>query len=151
NRTDATVCWVNALWEESDLTPRWARAWASGECLGGGEVKGDDLERLLANPDPGGPDLRGLASCMVWATYQDHAPPELARRLGKVAQFLEAHEKLLPVRGVWLAWVSLVKLSRGDVLALARARDRLLERLFHSGLVPDQDLPSFLRYSGVRS
>ena len=66
-------------------------------------------------------------------------------------QFLEAHENLLPVRAAWLAWVSLGKLSRGDVLALARARDRLLERLFQSGLSPDRDLPSFLRFTGARS
>ena len=36
------------------------------------------------------------------------------------------------MRAVWLAWSHVVKLSRGDVLALARARDRLLERLFHN-------------------
>src|SRR5262249_50071101 len=116
--TDAAVCWVNALWEETDLAPRWARAWASGESLGGGEVKGDDLDRLLVKADPADADLRGLASCLVWSAYQEQPPPELARRLGRVAQFLEAHEKLLPVRGAWLAWVSLVRLSRGDVLAL---------------------------------
>src|SRR5262249_35920887 len=31
---------------------------------------------------------------------------------------------------------------------LARARDRLLERLFLNGLRPEQDLPSFLRFGG---
>jgi hypothetical protein len=69
-------------------------------------------------------------------------------RLNGVQRFLETHEKLLPVRCTWLAWRSLVQLSKDDVLTLARARDRLLERLFHNGLRPEQDLPSFLRFSG---
>jgi hypothetical protein len=72
------------------------------------------------------------------------------QRLGRVQQFLETHEDLLPVRAAWLAWLAVVKLARGDVLALARARDRLLERLFKSGLSPDQDLPSFLHLAGSR-
>jgi hypothetical protein len=47
-----------------------------------------------------------------------------------------------------MAWAHLAQLSRGDVLALARARDRLLERLYTNGLRPEQDLPSFLRFAG---
>src|SRR5207237_4147894 len=69
-------------------------------------------------------------------------------RLNRVQRFLEQHEKMLPVRAHWLAWSHVVKLSRGDVLALARARDRLLERLYNNGLRPEQDLPSFLRFAG---
>src|SRR5205807_2366438 len=38
-----------------------------------------------------------------------------------------------------------------DVLSLAHARDRLLERLFQNGLRPEQDLPSFLRFAGQPS
>jgi hypothetical protein len=49
---------------------------------------------------------------------------------------------------VWLSWLHLTLLSRGDVLALARSRDRLLERLYHNGLRPELDLPSFLRFAG---
>src|SRR5262249_28018656 len=128
--TEATVCWVNALWEETALAPRWARAWAAGECLGADEdIGGEDLDRFLDHASPGSAGLRGLASFLVWAAY-NAPPPDLRPRLGRVARFLEAHEGLLPVRGVWLAWASLMKLSQGDVLALARARDRVLERLF---------------------
>src|SRR5262249_25531000 len=65
----------------------------------------------------------------------------------RIQRFLGTHEPLLPVRGVWLAWHSLFQLSH-DVLALARTRDRLLERLFKNGLNPEQDLPGFLRFSG---
>src|SRR5207302_9081010 len=62
--------------------------------------------------------------------------------------FLETHEHQLPVRAVWLAWSALARLAAGDVLALARARDRMLERLYDGGLRPESDLPSFLRNAG---
>src|SRR5262249_34866383 len=45
-------------------------------------------------------------------------------------------------------WLALARLAQGDVLALARARDRILERLFVNGLSSRQDLPAFLRWSG---
>src|SRR5262249_37013195 len=52
------------------------------------------------------------------------------------------------VRVTWLAWSALSRLAGGDVLALARARDRVLERLHGQGLSRDLDLPYFLRFSG---
>src|SRR5205823_5963567 len=96
--------------------------------------------------EPAVADLRALAAYLVWAAGR--APPALTDRLNDVRRFLEAHERLLPVRAAWLAWAHLARLSGGDVLALARARDRLLERLFQNGLRPEQDLPGFLRYAG---
>src|SRR5262249_50260436 len=65
--------------------------------------------------------------------------------------YLEEHEGRLGVRAVWLAWSCLAKLSSGDVLALARTRDRLLERLLNHGLSPEYDLPSFLHFSGQQT
>ncbi len=52
------------------------------------------------------------------------------------------------MRVAWLAWSALATLSRGDVLTLARARDRLLERLHQNGLSRDLDMPYFLRFTG---
>src|SRR5262249_23233362 len=112
------------------------------------EVPAEDLDRLIALEEPATADLRALAAYLVYATLQSPPSPALVQRLGPVSRFLEAHEKLLPVRAVWLAWAHLILRSRGDVLALARARDRLLERLYHNGLRPEQDLPSFLRFAG---
>jgi cellulose synthase operon protein C len=45
----------------------------------------------------------------------------------------------------------LAQLVRGDALGLARVRDRLLNRLLEKGLSAEQDLPSFLRFAGVRN
>ncbi len=55
------------------------------------------------------------------------------------------------MRIVWLAWLALSQLAGGDTLAMARARDRLLQRLFQSGLRPELDLPGFLRFAGQPS
>ncbi|MBY0231544.1 MAG: hypothetical protein K2W96_19840 [Gemmataceae bacterium] len=172
NTDDAGICWMNSLWERDEAVARkwaWAwflaeaqgvpagddrrspRSWATKATLAGAktcEVPGDDLDKLLAKEEPATADLRALSAYIVHACLQSPPSPALMERLGKVSRYLEQHEKLLPVRSMWLAWSHLSLLSRGDVLALARARDRLLERLFHSGLRPEQDLPSFLRFAG---
>ncbi|MFO0845591.1 MAG: hypothetical protein U0797_24935 [Gemmataceae bacterium] len=171
---DAGVCWMNAMWERDEQAVRaWAWAWFVSEAHAvptrqdsprsqprswvgkavappakAREVPAEDLDRLLAIEEPATADLRALAAYLVHAAVQASPSPTLVERLGPLSRFLEAHEKLLPVRAVWLAWSHLTLLSRGDVLALARARDRLLERLYHNGLRPEQDLPSFLRFAG---
>ncbi|MFO0878493.1 MAG: hypothetical protein U0840_14230 [Gemmataceae bacterium] len=171
---DAGVCWMNALWERgSEAVQAWAwhwflaeaqvvptrqdsprsqpRSWVSRVVAPGAksrEIAVEDLDRLLNLQEPATADLRALASYLVYAVMQPTPPPAIVQRFGPVSRFLEAHEKLLPVRAVWLAWSHLTLLSKGDVLALARARDRLLERLYTNGLRPEQDLPSFLRFAG---
>lgn len=172
NTDDASVCWLNALWgldtPSGDYSWKWFRveaggvpvrnepgtprnrSWVSRMTLAGRanrELTAEDLDWLLNMAEPSSADLRALASILVWGCR--NAPsPALLDRLNPLQRFLETHERLLPVRAAWLAWSSLVQLSKGDVLALARARDRLLERLFHNGLRPEQDLPSFLRFAG---
>lgn len=170
---DAGICWMNALWERDEQVARaWAWNWfvaeaqgVSGDRLSGRsaskpwvargmtsknrEVPGEDLDRLMADDEPGTADLRALAAYLVHACLQSPPSSALVQRLGPISRFLETHERLLPVRSVWLAWSHLAILSRGDVLALARSRDRLLERLYHNGLRPEQDLPSFLRFAGA--
>jgi hypothetical protein len=174
---DAGICWLNALWEGNDAANgavgKWTAAWFRGEALAAAhrqagdassapswlsgvatmdgvrrEVSGADLDHLLQRAEPTTTDLRALAAYLSWSARRDSRPTALVERLPVVQRFLEKHEKLLPVRACWLAWYSLVQLLDGDVLALARARDRLLERLFHNGLRPEQDLPSFLRFAG---
>jgi hypothetical protein len=174
NVDDAGVCWLNALWERDDQAVRaWAwnwfaveaadvparqdttrsapRAWVSRVLAAqpkNREISGEDLDRLLAVDEASTTDLRALAAYVSYAALQNPPSQALVSRIGQVSRFLETHEKMLPVRAVWLAWLHITRLSRGDVLALARARDRLLERLYHKGLRPELDLPSFLRFAG---
>jgi hypothetical protein len=169
---DAGVCWMNALWAgdraaaaraldwfraEARTVPvrkesGWpkGRTWASAAALAprGAAVDGAELDLLLKLSDPDTADVRALAAYVFWAGSQQAPPESLSQRLGKVGQFFEAHEAAVPVRAAWLAALGLHRLAGGDALGLARARDRLLERLFRIGLRPEQDLPSFLRFSG---
>jgi hypothetical protein len=148
NTSDAALCWLNALWEQPQAPPEWAGGWLRAEVRATGrKVTEADLDRLLAITRP--TDVRALAAYVVWGAQQDPPLPSLIDHLGWVRNCLEEHETLLPVRGAWLAWLSLTRLSQGDILSLVRTRDRLLERLFHKGLNPDQDLPSFLRFGGL--
>jgi hypothetical protein len=150
---DAMLCWANALWEVADPPRSWLESWLRAERSDatGPNLTAADLERLLNKPEPLVADLRTLAAYLVWAASSGRPAPALIEGLARVQQLLEKHERMLPVRAAWLAWVALVHLSQGDVLALARARDRLLERLYQHGLSPEVDLPSFLRFAELRS
>jgi hypothetical protein len=165
---EAGLCWANALWFEdpASLDKAWhwfhtearnvptetegrqkGRAWTSKVTATGrnAEVSGDDLDLLLRKNEPSVADVRALAAYIVWSARRATPPKSLIERLNPVQRFLEKHERLIPVRFTWLAWAHLARMSKGDVLALARARDRLLERLYHGGLRPEQDLPFFLK------
>jgi hypothetical protein len=172
NADDASLCWTNALWQgdegrvgralawfraEAQAVPLrsetgWphGRTWASAAALAprGAQVAGAILDLLLKLPEPSPADVRGLAAHIFWAACQKTPPESLAQRLSPIGQFLEAHEAVLPVRAAWLAALGLQRLAGGDALGLARARDRLLGRLYQDGLRPERDLPSFLRFSG---
>jgi len=159
---DASVCWLHALWDDSDNAGNEAAAWFDTEVqsairnpqsvfrvLADAKVQiADIMDNLFALSEPATVDLRALAAYLVWSVHHGPPPAALMQRLPALQRFLEQHEKWLPVRACWLAWYYLTQLTGGDVLALARARDRLLERLFHNGLRPEQDLPSFLRFAG---
>jgi hypothetical protein len=137
---DAALCWLQALWAPSQHTATWAQFWSRAE-------KPADITPLFAKPEPTAAEVRSVAAWLTAAGHRGDVPARLP--LGDVLRFLEKHEALLPVRAVWLAAISAFRLSHGDVLGLTRTRDRLLERLFQTGLTHDQDLPSFLRFSGM--
>jgi cellulose synthase operon protein C len=166
---EAGVCWLHALWGSEIVSEEYAWKWFCAEAAAvptrpksgwrnrswaarlataagtGREITPEDLDKLLTLPDPTAADLRALAAYIVWALRRESPPQIIRDRLDLVQCFLQAHENLAPVRAVWLAWTHL---SGGDQLALARARDRLLQRLFDGGLRLGQDLPGFLSGAG---
>ncbi len=162
NRTeDAVLCWLHALWDEN-AKEQWTAAWFRAETcaaathstqaerswLQNREPTGEDLDRLLSLSEPTTADVRALAAYLCRSERCSSPPSSLLSRLPAIQLYLEKHEDLLPARAVWLAWYHLVRIADEDVLALARARDRLLERLFQFGVRPEQDVPSFLRFAG---
>ncbi len=148
---DAAICWGNTLWESDAIPLDGAVLWLRAEGVSSIADLEADIERRLALADPTPSDARGLVAGIVGAVAAGTARDVLGPRLARVRQFLEKHEARIGVRATWLGWVNLASLSAGDVLGLARARDRLLGRLLGHGLNVEQDLPSFLRFSGQRS
>lgn len=57
----------------------------------------------------------------------------------------------MPVKAAWMTAMALAAKAGGDLLGLARVRDRLMERMLTQGLTPDLDVPSFLRFAGADS
>lgn len=126
---EAALCWANAAWERDD----------PGAAPAPPAPPGAPWEKVLEQSHPALGDVRAVAL----AAISRAVPPD---RAGPVARFLERHEGMLPIRLAWLSWCSVARLAGDDVLLLARARDRMLERLHLQGLRWDLDLPAFLRF-----
>jgi hypothetical protein len=74
----------------------------------------------------------------------------IREHLPRIQQYLDAHErveKITSLRAVWLGWQAIARLT-GDALALARARDRIIDRLVRDGYGAERNLPGFLRTAG---
>src|SRR5262249_41163244 len=124
NHSDAALCWLNALWGHPKPSPLWAWGWLRAEARAGRpEVKAvAPVPWLEAPPGPG--TTRAMAAWVVWAGLQASPPVAMTERAADLEARLEAHEHWLPVRSAWLARAAMARLGRGDVLGLARTRDR---------------------------
>ena len=151
NAAESAVCWLNALWEQVDLSPTWAWNWLRAEAAGARwNPQKIDLHEWLAAPTnqvQAKGRARAIAAYVVWAVRQQPHPPDFLTNLNELHRYLDHHEELLPVRAVWLARSALLRMTRGDVLSLARTRDRLFERLLREGLSLDLDAPAFVRFA----
>jgi hypothetical protein len=128
---EASLCWTHALWDaDSDRRDELARAWAS-EALGAvGQTAEDVRDAVIRQPDS--PLLYATTACLVAGALVPDA---------ELAAVFEAHDSSLDVRGAWLARRAL---AGDDELAIARARDRTLQRI-RIGLSLEHDTPVFLR------
>jgi hypothetical protein len=148
-RDETAICWGHALWEHDSTPATWLHAWFQAERRATTEVSVAPVRALLSRSVPTGSELRMLVIVLLAAVQARPMATELRPLLGEVQKYLEKHEGLLGIRLSWLAWQALHRLAHGDVLALARARDRLLERLYQTGLSADLDLPGFVRFTGL--
>ncbi len=142
---DASICWCHAVWEMPAPPPAWLALWSQDTL----RAPIGRIAEIVAKKSPGSADLRGLVLHLIRSAHDGADPAEPPLPLGLAQQYLAEHEGLLGIRLAWLGWEAVNRLADGDVLALARARDRLLERLYLAGLSADLDLPGFLRFSGV--
>src|SRR5262249_43955063 len=145
--TEAAVCWLDAIWENESPATIWYRGWLQAEKQASGNLfhEHDLVSLLQTNHSPS--IIRFLAAVVVWL-FQGPPSNELRTYANVVRLLLEQHENWLPVRAVWLAQCSLSRLSGGDALALARTRERLLDRIAPKGLNLELDVPAFLRFAG---
>lgn len=141
---EAALAWAHAAWE-SEPTPAALNAWLASEA-DGNDLAGT-IDRLLAE-FASTATLRCLTAIVCWAASQTPIPADVQARSPAIQSHLAIHEHVLPVRLAWLAWSAWCRLAGGDVVALARARDRVLERLLDRGLTAETDLPAFLRFAG---
>lgn len=137
---DAVVCRLNAAWDEPP--DHAATAWFQAECRSARVAPQHvTAAKLLDAPD-------SVPMAAVTAAYLASAAgpeSELAALLARVTE----REAELPARGVWLARLGAARLTGGDPLGLAGARDRLFARLRDKGPGLDLDAPAFLRFRGV--
>lgn len=145
--SDAAICWLNSAWEQPELGRLEVWGWLRSEAASA-RLDPQDLnlkQRLQLPPSPA--LSRTLAASVVWASIQRPAPRAFLAILDQLQPYFEKHEADLPVRAAWLVRAALAQLTRGDVLTLARASDRLQERLGRSGLSLELDAPAFLRWA----
>ena len=157
--TDSAICRQHELWEQSlpdgDSLSAWfesevtaaARAQSRTLCDGDGKVDERRLCGWVESRNVPSNEVTQLATWLVGATRRDEDSGVILKHRGAIQKYLEQHESILGVRLCWLAWAGLAQLI-GDELMLARARDRVLNRLYQNGLARDRDLPAFLRISG---
>jgi hypothetical protein len=144
---DAALCWLNAMWDNEAPPVIWYRGWLQSEKKLSRLLYDEDDLALLLEATPSPSSIRLLAAVVVWLAH-DNPPPVLRAYSTVIRLLLEQQEAWLPVRAAWLAQMQLAKLAGSDVLALARTRDRLLERLAPKGLNLELDVPAFLRFTG---
>jgi hypothetical protein len=147
---DSAICWSYCVWDQPNASSvtlkNWLQTAQENTDL---KFSGDPLTEVLDDKESLPDRASAVANHLICAAGMDPPPSELLARLPAIGRYLERQESLLPIRTAWLAWHAVFKLSGDDVLALARARDRALERLYQSGLRPEVDLPSFLRGVGL--
>jgi hypothetical protein len=150
HRHDTTICWSNVLWEDKRISESDSDNWLSCEQAASGRKDAtlDNLGTLLTRKDSQPMAASLVSALLINAVAKQENTEQLVGKLDKITQFLIQQERYLPVRTAWLAWHAVFQLSAGDVLGLARARDRALERLHEQGLTPEFDLASFMRAAG---
>ena len=150
DHAEAALCWVNALWEH-EAHPEWVETWARSELRDATfPLTAAELDKRMKPADPTPGEMRQFLAAMLWVAHQPAPPAWFAARLPAVQRYVEAFEKKLPIRAVWIAAYRLAQLNGADVLGLARVRDRLLQRLLEEGLNAEKDLPVFLRTAGMK-
>jgi hypothetical protein len=148
DHAEAAICWLNGFWEMDEVPADGARTWMGQEkpTTQSGSAA-NVLKNLLSIPAPSHADLRKFTATFFAAGSDPGGVAILRSHQPAIVSYLDKHEISLPIRANWLMRRCMATLC-GDVLGLARVRDRLLERLFTEGLRMQFDVPTFIRFAG---
>jgi hypothetical protein len=146
---EASLCLLASLWNQPTvMDSRW-QTWFTME-RGGRTLANpqERLEYLILLAEPTAEECREFAALVTTSAIQAHPPEWLLHELPAIIIQAQQIEAKLPIRIAWLLAWSLSRLNGGDALALARARDRVLQLLLENGYQRDRELPYFLRTAG---
>lgn len=150
-KSDAMLCRLYVIWEKSEQLQPLLQEWLDEEQLTHHpQTLVERLNDILAKPLPTPSDVQLIAVSLLTLPHYPTLENRLRPSMQQIGQFLVKHDSTLCVRLTWLAWLALLEVQGTDVLALARARDRLLQRLFNDGLSPERDMPHFLRFTNQK-
>ncbi len=149
-RHDSTVCWVNSVWNQAEPDSQRVEKWMACEQHGASvsELDETSLSSVLSSRDAATSNPALVAAFLTWAGSQESTPAIARNRLNELTQYLQSNESGLPIRAAWMSWVALYRMTGNDELLLARARDRVLQRLFDKGMTPEFDMAGFMRTGG---
>ncbi|MEO8840731.1 MAG: hypothetical protein ABI591_25110 [Kofleriaceae bacterium] len=139
-KREAGLCFARAVWESPPAEAQSRLdAWITADLKSAQPAK--VLESALGLEIPSGDVVRTVAALTA------RVVPAVAKDPHRVTRWLDDHDGELDARTLWLSRLGLAKLSNGDPLLLAHARDRILARLA-GGLPVERELPTFLRLAG---
>ena len=133
-RREAMVCQAFAVWEAEPARGQTFEAEPG--------ISHELLRDLCRLPDPTDSESLRFAEGLIRAAEPGRKPLP-GETLAEAGRSLERLDVRLPVRLAWLAWRAYFRLGGGDLLALTRARDRILTDLQAHGLRRDRDFPLF--------
>lgn len=143
--SEAAICWMNVGWLGPQANDGWLWKWFKSA------AKTAQLDPSSFDPsawtdaDCSSQNVRALAAWIVWAARQSTLTRDPSSSFHQLEELVRRHEHLLPVKAVWMTNLALAQRKKGDVLGLARTRDRIFERLMESGVSLELDTPQFLR------
>jgi cellulose synthase operon protein C len=149
--SEAALAWSYAAWEVEKIPAIWWWNWLQSEQPGcSREITPESVDQLLEDSAPNPQHLRILIATMLWGISKPESRVVLIPKTVSVMNYLHKHERWIGTRLMWLVGSKLTQLKGADPLALARIRDRLLNRLLDEGLSSARDLPNFMRFAGLK-
>jgi hypothetical protein len=150
---DAGLCFVRSLWElPTDASIRQSSIWRNAESkMGNVRETGKsgnafrNLNKIMEVKNPSRDDVRAVTSILYSEAVSNSQSLDMTN-IHKVQVWMDKYDDNLDVRSLWLSRLALSRLSGGDKLTLARARDRVLNKLSRS-LSLERDVPTFLRFA----